>query len=79
MGILEYNAVADATTSIVTQVKKRNSYQRWTASERFEIGKYGAQNGAVAVVRKFSENEKPLNESSTEGSLNFIRANLRKL
>ena len=30
--ILDYNAVTDASTSATTQVKKRNWYQKWSAS-----------------------------------------------
>ena len=50
--ILEYNAVTDAATSATTQVKKRNSYQKWSASERSEIGKNASQNGHVMVLRR---------------------------
>ena len=64
LGILDYNAVTDAATGATTQVKKRNSNQKWSASERFKIGKYAAQNGHVAAVRKFSVKEKPLNKRS---------------
>ena len=78
LGILDYDAVTDATTSIATQIKKRSSYQKWTASERFEIGKYGAQNGNFNAVRKFSRNEKPLNESSVRRFVKLYKNELKK-
>ena len=78
LGILDYDAVLVATTNIATQSKKRNPYQRWSASERFEIGKYGAQNGHVAAVRKFSKNEKPLNESSVRRFVKLYKHKLKK-
>jgi len=51
LGILDHKAVTNATA----QSKKKTSYQKWTASEKFEIGKYAAQNGHAAAERKFEK------------------------
>ena len=50
--------------------QKRGPYYRFTQEERLEIGKYAAQNGTAAAVRKFNQRTtvtKPLNESMVRG------------
>ena len=43
---------------------KGNKYLRWSESEKFEIGKYAAENGASNAARKFTTKSKPLSEST---------------
>ena len=50
--------------------QKRGPYYRFTQEERLEIGKYAAENGTAAAVRKFNRRTtvtKPLNESTVRG------------
>ena len=44
--------------------KKRKTYQKWTPSDRFKIGKYAVVNGNIASVRKFQAEFPHLNEST---------------
>ena len=53
-----------------SQVGKRGPYYRFTQKERLKIGKYAAENGTAAAVRKFNRRTtvtKPLNESTVRG------------
>lgn len=48
--------------------KKRGSYGQYTPKQRFEIGKYAAENGNARAVAKFSPQfSKKLNESTVRG------------
>ena len=75
MGILEYTTVNDAATSVANRKKTKTTYQRWTPSERSEIGKYGAQH---ATARKVLTKEKQLNESSVRRFVKLYQEELKK-
>ena len=46
----------------------RENYNKYTAKQRAEIGKYASENGTVAAVRKYSKQlEKGINESTIRG------------
>ena len=49
---------------IMTTKKERDTYQKWTPTDRFKIGKYAAENGNSAAVRKFKDEFPRLNEST---------------
>ena len=36
-----------------TSTSKRKPYTKYSADERFKVGKYASENGPVAAVRKF--------------------------
>ena len=61
---MEYQAVADAIESTVENdpSKIRGRYVKFTDVERYEIGKYAAQNGNKATIKRFKS--KNLKEST---------------
>ena len=62
LGLLDFQACLDANKTATRQ--KRNSYQKWTEVERYEIGKYASIYGHANAVRKFQTESRPLNEST---------------
>ena len=48
----------------VTKKRERQTYQEWTPSDRFKIGKYAAVNGNIASVCKCQAEFPHLNEST---------------
>lgn len=77
-GIIDYEAVTDAVTSATNKSTKRNRYQKWSPTERFDIGKYAALHGHAAAVRRFAKKEKPLNESSVRRFVKLYHEELKK-
>ena len=49
---------------IQTSRSKRKSYTKYSADERFKIGKYASENGPIAAVRKFEKQFPNMNEST---------------
>ena len=49
---------------IQTSTSKRKPYTKYSADERFKIGKYTSENGPIAVVRKFEKQFPNMNEST---------------
>ena len=45
-------------------VKRQPQYHRWTEKERYDIGKYAAENGNINTVRKFNPEFPSLSEST---------------
>ena len=64
LGMIDYLAVTEAVTSCTKKSNRKETCTHWSNKERFVIGKYAAENGHVATVRKFASKEKPLNESN---------------
>ena len=62
LGSLGYSSVSEAVTN--SSGSKRNPYQKCTDKQRFQIGKYAAENGPIATARKFTTKQNPLNEST---------------
>ena len=55
----------DATDrEIQTSTSKRKLYTKYSADERFKIGKYASENGPIAAVRKFEKQFPNMNEST---------------
>ena len=78
LGILNYVAVTETASNSSEVSNRKSTYQNWSERERFKIGKYAAQNGHAATVRKFSRNEKPLNESSVRRFCKLYKEELSK-
>ena len=49
---------------IKTSTSKRKPYTKYSAEERFKIGKYASENGSIAAVRKFEKQFLNMNEST---------------
>ena len=64
LGMIDYHAVTEVVTTCSKKSKGKESYIHWSDKERFSIGKYPAKNGHAATVRKFTNKERPLNEST---------------
>ena len=62
--MIDYHAVTEVVTACSKKSKRKESYIYWSDKERFSIEKYTAENGHAATVRKFTNKEKPLNEST---------------
>ena len=45
-------------------VKRQPQYYKWTEKERYDIGKYAAENGNINIVRKFNPEFPSLSEST---------------
>ena len=45
-------------------VKRQPQYHKWTEKERYDIGKYAAENGNINTVRKFNPEFPSLSEST---------------
>ena len=75
-GSLDYSPAIKAVTN--SSVSKINSYQKWTDKQRFQIGKYPAENGPAAPSRKFTTKQKPLNESTVRRFCNVCKRELEQ-
>ena len=62
LGSLDFSSVSKAVAN--SSGSKRKSYQKWTDRQRFQIGKYAAENGPAATAKKFTTEMSPLNEST---------------
>ena len=52
--------------------KRKTSYRKYSAEDRFKIGKYASENGANAAVRKFKNSYPDKKESTVQGfKLNY--------
>ena len=61
-GSLDFSSVSKAVAN--SSGSKRKSYKKWTDRQRFQIGKYAAENGPAATAKKFTTEMSPLNEST---------------
>lgn len=78
LGILDHIAATQAATSASNTSNRKKNYVHWTEKERFQIGKYAAENGHAATVRKFNKKEKPLNESTVRRFCKCYKDELKK-
>ncbi|CAN7981646.1 unnamed protein product [Ixodes pacificus] len=69
-------SVIAASTAVDSRKRKRGPYSAYNDELRCKIGKYAAENGTIAAVRKFSDGrEKLLNESTVRGmKASYIQA-----
>ena len=62
LGAIAHEATVKAIQK-ATNSKKRSAYNKFTASERFKIGKYASENGPTNAVRTFQKDFPKLRES----------------
>ena len=62
--MVDYLAVTEAVATSSKAKARKTTYNHWSNKDRFTIGKYSAENGHAAIVRKFSSKEKLLNKST---------------
>ena len=62
MGFVDIAAISQETKSV--KKKRNSSYTKWSEKDRYLIGKYAAENGVAAAVRKFKRQFQTLNEST---------------
>ena len=77
LGSLDYSYVSEAVAN--SSGSKRNSYQKWTDKQRFQIGKYAAENDLAAAARKFTTKQNPLNESTVRRFWNLYKRELEQV
>ena len=53
LGERDFQGVQDETAQ--KKSKRKTSYQRYSAEDRFKIGKYASENGVTAALRKFKK------------------------
>ena len=53
LGERDFQGVQDETAQ--KKSKRKTSYQRFSAEDRFKIGKYASENGVTAALRKFKK------------------------
>ena len=75
-GSPDYFSVSEAVTN--SSGSKRNPYQKWSDKQRFQIGKYAAENGPIAATRKFTTKQNPLNESTVRRFRNLYKRELEQ-
>ena len=51
LGELDFQGAQDEIAQ--KEFKRKTSYQKYSAEDRFKIGKYASDNGPTAIVRKF--------------------------
>ena len=57
---------------------RKTSYQKYSAEDRFKIGKYATENGATAAVRKFKTLYPDMKESTVRGFKSTYEEELKK-
>ena len=76
LGSLDYFSVGE--TAANSSGSTKNSYQKWTDKQRFQIGKYAAESGPKAAARKFTTKQNPLNESTVRIFWNLYKRELEQ-
>ena len=76
--MVDYLAVTEAVASSSQSSTRKRTHNHWSNKERFTIGKYSAENGHAATVRKFSSKEKPLNESTVRRFCKLYKDELKQ-
>ena len=56
-----------ADTSVSEQTSSLGKYIKYTAQDRFKIGKYASENGSAGCVRAFKDKFTKINESTVRG------------
>ena len=76
LGSLDYLSVIEPVANL--SGLKINSYQKWTDKQRFQIGKYAAENGPTAAARKFTTKQNPLIENTARRFCNLYKRELEQ-
>lgn len=77
--MVDYLAVTEVVASCSQLNTRKKHHNHWSDKERFTIGKYSAENGHAATVRKFSSKEKPLNESTVRRFCKLYKDELKPI
>ena len=65
LGELDFQGVQDEIAQ--KKSKRKTSYPKYSAEDRFKIAKYASENGATAAVRKFKNPFPDMKESTVRG------------
>ena len=76
LGELDFQCVQDEKAQ--KKSLRKTSYQKYTAEDRFKIGKYANKNGATAAVRKFKNSYPDMKESTVRGFKSNFEEELKK-
>ena len=77
LGSLDFSSISKAIAN--SSGSKRKSYQKWTDRQRFQIGKYVAENAPGATAKKFTSEMSPLKKAPFEDLEIFTKRKLNKL
>ena len=76
LGELDFQGVQDEIAQ--KKSKRKTSYQKYSAEDRFKIAKYASENGAAAAVRKFKNPYPHMKESTGRGFKSNYEEELKK-
>ena len=76
LGELDFRVAQDEIAQ--KKSKRKTSYQKYSAEDRFKIGKYARENGATAAVRKFKNSYPDMKESTVRGFKSNYEEELKK-
>ena len=76
LGELDFQDVQDEIAQ--KKSKRKTSYQKYSATDRFKIGKYTSENGATAAVKKFKNSYPDMKESTVRGFKSNYEEEMKK-
>ena len=76
LGELDFQVVQNEIAQ--KKSNRKTSYQKYSAEDRFKIGKYASENGATAAVRKFKTLYPDMKESTVRGFKSTYEEQLKK-
>ena len=76
LGELDFQGVQDEIAQ--KKSKRKTSYQKYSAEDRFKIAKYASENGATAAVRKLKNPYPDMKESTVRGFKSNYEEELKK-
>ena len=76
--MVDYLTVIEAAATSSKAKTRKTTYNHWSNKDRFIIGKYFAENGYAATVRKFSRKDKSLNESTVRRFCQYYKDELKQ-
>ena len=76
LGELDLQGVQDEIAQ--KKSKRKTLYQRYSAEDRFKVGKYASENGATAAVRKLKNSYPDMKESAVREFKSNCEEELKK-
>ena len=76
LGELDFQVVQNEIAQ--KKSNRKTSYQKYSAEDRFKIGKYASENGATAAMRKFKTLYPDMKESTVRGFKSTYEEELKK-
>ena len=64
LGALEHAEVVQTVAKAASNSNRSSAYTKYTAVQRYQIGKYASENGSANAVRKFKKDFPSLKEST---------------